>query len=79
MTANPKQSDTPRTDDFEKTIKSWCGDESLCLDFARELEKDNNKLRDTLQLVWNRGIDGQLVKLVREALRVKRKPKNGSL
>jgi hypothetical protein len=31
---------TPRTDAFEKTIKSWCGDEALCLEFARQLERE---------------------------------------
>jgi hypothetical protein len=33
-------SNTPRTDEFEKTLKSWCGDEAECLEFARQLEME---------------------------------------
>ena len=33
-------SDTPRTDDLEKTLHAWCGDEIKILRHARELERE---------------------------------------
>jgi hypothetical protein len=55
---------TPRTDAFKKTLKSWCGDESECLDFARQLERELStekdkvkELREALQFIADGNCD----------------------